>query len=488
MSEAAAPSRREIAALAAILAVAGAIRAATASYPLWFDELASLVFAGQPMSHLWSGWMVRESNPPLYYTLLRGWIALFGDGDRTLRLLSIAIGLGGIAAAWALARRLGGAAAGLVAAALLAVSAAHVAFSQEVRGYALAHTAALVATLAAAGFLERRRFAWLGPYVGAALVALYAHTTMVVFAALAGVTVLWLVRRDRRAALAWIGANAAILAGWAWWGWISLRQMAAPHTNFGWIAPPSLADALRMTEIAYLPPYVAPAGFAGHALLAALIVAIILVAWRDRRPAVILLAVLALGSPIALALLSQIRPILLPRTLWWASGPVVILVALAVSRARPPRLAVALTAALAVFEAAFLAHWLPARQLEAWPSALDAIARADPHAVVLVEGDAMALAAAHYRAPGLDLVVLDRAEDPTDRWGDGLWRGRRVDSAGAAALLRRQGRLFVLARGDHDPGDALRAAGRGVNWPAASEGEQPFVSAWLATPETRPAS
>jgi len=479
VNQAAAPSRREIAALAAILAVAGAIRAASADYPLWFDELASLVFAGQPITHLWSGWMVRESNPPLYYTLLRGWIALFGESDRTLRLLSVAIGLGGIAAAWALARRLGGAVAGLVAAALLAVSAAHVDFSQAVRGYALAYGAALLATFAAVGFLERRRFGWLALYAAATLVALYAHTTMAVFAALAGMTTLWLVRRDRRAALGWIVANVVILAGWAWWGWISLRQMAMPRTTFDWIASPSLADAARMTETAYLPPYGAPTGIAGHALLAALIVAIVMLAWRDRRPGIVLLAVLAIGAPIVLALLSQIRPILLPRTTWWGSGLAVVLVAVALSRARPQRLAVALTAALVLFEAAFLVHWLPARQLEAWPSALDAIARADPNAVVLVEGDAMALAAAHYRPAGIGLVALDRP-DPSDRWGDGLWRGRHVGPAGAAMLLRQHGRLFVLARGDHDPGAVLRAVGHGADWPAASGGRQPFVSVWTA--------
>ena len=113
-------ARREPAILGAILLAAAALRIATADYALWFDEFASLVFAHQPLDHLWSGWMARESNPPLYYTLLKGWIALVGEGDVALRLLSILIGLAGIATAWSIARRLGGRSAAILVALWLA--------------------------------------------------------------------------------------------------------------------------------------------------------------------------------------------------------------------------------------------------------------------------------------------------------------------------------------------------------------------------------
>ena len=255
----AAPSRRELGALLAILLIAAAIRILTADYPLWFDELASLVFAGEPLHRLWSGWMVRETNPPLYYSLLRGWIALFGDADRTLRLFSLLIGLTGIAAACAIARRIGGATAGLAAAALLAVSAAHVDISQQVRGYALADTAALVAMLGMVRFLDRERIVDLFVYAIAALVALYAHTTMIVFVALANVAVLLLVRR-RTALMSWLMANAIVALGWAWWGWITFVQATGAQSTIGWIAKPTFSQATAITEQAYLPTYLASSG------------------------------------------------------------------------------------------------------------------------------------------------------------------------------------------------------------------------------------
>jgi uncharacterized membrane protein len=244
-----AAARRELAALGAILIAAAAIRIATAGYSLWFDELASLVFAHQPQARLWSDWMIRESNPPLYYSLLRVWIGAFGESDRVVRLLSILIGLGGIVAGWALARRLGGAAAGLIAAALLAVSASHVAFSQEARSYVLAYSATLVALIGAADVLDHRRR---GPviYAAATLVALYSHTTMIVFALLAGATVAVMLRRSPRALAEWLAANVLIAVGWAWWAAISLRQMSAAYTNFDWIKQPSIRDAVDHTAIA----------------------------------------------------------------------------------------------------------------------------------------------------------------------------------------------------------------------------------------------
>jgi len=474
-------TRREIAALGAILIAAGAIRIVTAGYSLWFDELASLVFAHQPIGRLWSGWMIRESNPPLYYSLLRVWIGAFGESDRVVRLLSILIGLGGIVAGWALARRLGGATAGLIAAALLSFSASHVAFSQEARSYVLAHGATLVALLGTADILDHRRRGLL-VYAVATLVALYSHTTMIVFALLTAVTVAVLLRQFPRAFAEWLATNVVIAIGWAWWASISLSQMVAPHTNFDWIKQPSIRDAVDQTAIAYLPTFLAEIWPAGAVLLTGLAMVVAFVVRRDRRPIVVLLAVLVFVGPMTLFALSQIKPIFLYRTIYWANGPVTVLVALFVAGLAPSparrRILIALLATEALFMAAWLAFW----QLEEWPSALDAIASVDPHAVVLVEGDAMALAAAHYRpaASNLRIVELRPRSAQFDSWAQGLYHGTHVDAAGAAALLKARGRVFSLTRHGHDPSWALRAVGLDQPWTIASHGRKPLVWVWRA--------
>jgi hypothetical protein len=55
-----------------ILLGAAALRLFTSGYSLWLDEIAAVRFARQPLALLWSGWMAREANPPLYYSLLKG--------------------------------------------------------------------------------------------------------------------------------------------------------------------------------------------------------------------------------------------------------------------------------------------------------------------------------------------------------------------------------------------------------------------------------
>lgn len=464
-----------------VLLAAAALRIVTSGYSLWFDEIAATTLAHQPLELLWSGWMARETNPPLYYTLLKGWMALFGEGDAAVRSLSVAIGTAGIGAGWWLARRIGGTRAGLIAALLLATSAAHVDYSQEVRGYILAHTAALLGCAAMAAYLERPRVAPLCGYALAALVALYAHTTMVLFVALANLAMLWLLRRNRPGLAMWLAANAAIALLWSWWAWISLGQAAAGGAGFSWIARPDAIAALNMTAVIYLPLYLAAEKVAFAPLLAlAWLGGLAWFAARDRRPAVVLLATLAVAAPLLLWALSQKLPIFLPRTLFWAAGPMAVLVAVALASLPSSRIRLLLLGLLLALQVGALPRWLPAREPEAWPQAIAAIERIDPHAIVLVQGDAMGVATRHYLKPGLRMVIVPRPAGGPDRWAEGLVAAPHVDAAAARAMLVREGTVFTLARGDYDPGTLLAPVGLKQPLPAATRGRQPYLSRWRA--------
>jgi mannosyltransferase len=465
-----------------ILLLAAGIRIVTSGYALWFDEIAATAFARQPIGLLWSGWMVREANPPLYYTLLGGWGGLFGTSDIAAQMLSVAIGLVGIGAAWWLARRIGGTWAGLIAALLLAISAAHVDFSQEVRGYILAQTAALFGCVAMVAYLERPRWAPLAGYAVAALVALYAHTTMASFVALGNLAMLWLIRRDQRALVRWFAANLAVALLWSWWAWISLKQAAAGGSGFSWIDRPSLRDALDMTGAIYLPLYIASEKVAFAAVLAlAWLGGMVWIAMRDRRPATLLLAILAVGAPLLLWATSQAVPIFLGRTLFWAAGPMTVLLAVALADLKSPRVRLGLIVLLLALETGALLRWLPMRETEAWPQALAAAARIDPKGVILVEGDAMGVAAQRYIEPGgMQLAILDLPAANRDHWADGLTSAPHLDAAGARALLSRRGSLFTLKRGDYDPGRTLGPVGVEQAMPGATRSRQPGLSLWRA--------
>jgi 4-amino-4-deoxy-L-arabinose transferase-like glycosyltransferase len=410
--------------LALMLVAVAAFRIHTAQYSLWYDELASLEFARQPVARLWSSWMLRETNPPLFYTLLSGWIALVGQDDVAVRLLPIGIGMVGIGAAYGLGRAVGDAKAGLLAAALLSLSALGTDLSQQLRGYALAQLAVLLACTGMVLYLRRRTLGGLVLYGIATLIGLYTHTTVALFAGLAGVTMLWLLWSDRRAQARWLATNVAVLAGWGWWAMISVRQMTMPVTNIAWIATPSWRDAVAMTAQVYLPLYADRPGLAGTLLLAAMFAGLAVCAVRAARPEIRLLAVVTIGTPVLLFAISQRVPIFLPRTLSWASGPELVLVALGVTRI--PSLLVARAGGILLLglSAVGLANWLPNRERDHWDQAAALIARYRP-SLVIVGDDAVALAIHHYRADsgqrGPRPIVVQSAY--RERWADGLYAG-----------------------------------------------------------------
>ena len=109
--------------LAGLLAFAAIVRLANIGVPsLWGDELYSVSFSRIPMDMLWGDWMVRETNPPLLCSTLKGWIALFGEQDIALRVLTIIVGLAAIGGIFLFVRALHSTQAALLAVALAAVS------------------------------------------------------------------------------------------------------------------------------------------------------------------------------------------------------------------------------------------------------------------------------------------------------------------------------------------------------------------------------
>ncbi len=77
-----------------------------------------------------------EANMSFYYLLVRLWIN-FGDGEAWLRLLSAIFAIASIPVIYAIGTRISGKSSGLAAAVLLSLNAAHVAYAQEARSYAL---------------------------------------------------------------------------------------------------------------------------------------------------------------------------------------------------------------------------------------------------------------------------------------------------------------------------------------------------------------
>lgn len=440
-------------ALAAALLIALGVRAALSRYPLWYDELASVFFASQPLSRLWSGWMVRETNPPLYYSLLRFWIGAFGQGIATLRGLSILGSLAAIAVTYAGMRDRFGTRAGAVTALCMALSAHHLAFAEEVRAYAFLYAAVTVSffgLLRVADGGADARAGWIA-YVAGALAAIYLHTTAVLWPAAASLALFAVDQRfrpivgDRWWKLA--AADLAIIVGAGWWLAITAAQMRVPNGNIGWIDRPGWDQipALLVSSI-LLVRRVSD----GPELLLVAVGALSIwgaaATWNRRD---IRLAAACLGFAAALFVLASLKqPIMLTRTLFWLSiFPLVTLSAgVATLTGWPFRATVsALFAALAIN----LVQVTPTLPTEHWAEAARALAR-DPRAVVIVDGESMTVAMRMTCATALDaepcpfpILTLVRPNDDIDHWARGAVRE-------AAPTLPVDPDIYLFRRGLHD--------------------------------------
>lgn len=370
---------------------------------LWADEIASTKFAEEPLGKLWSQWMRRETNPPLYYSLLAGWTWLAGGGDATLRLFSFLAGACAIPLGWSMANRAAGPVAGAAAALLIAFDPMHVFFSQQVRGYAMGHTLALATLALTVALLDRpgdrlRRLALLAGYVMATLGALYVHTTFIVLPALLSAWVaIWTWRNPARRDLlgVWIVANGIVLLGWAWWASITWWQVRHA-TNLAWMQPVTLGGAVRAVGETYVPD--APV-LAKRIAQVALGIGVLAGAWHLRRSAALVLPLVALALPVILYGISLKSPVLLPRTLYWGTGPLLVTTAIGIGTLRPRLLGGALLVALLGVMAFDTLTHRDRTTPQAWAAVADTIREEDPAARVVVIGPPVAYALQRYCRP-----------------------------------------------------------------------------------------
>lgn len=442
---------------------------------LWRDEIASVALARLPLSQIWSAWMVHETNPPLYYTLLHVWIRSFGEGEFAVRSLSALIGTAAVVCAGALGRKLKSEEAGVIAALLMAVSALQIFYSQEARGYVLAATAALLSLTAAAELMLRLTGAskphnglaeysvWL-LYIVATTAALYAHTTMVLLPILTSACVAWFWitrgRTDVRFAGLWIGANLACVLLWSWWGWITVQQLGASNPNIAWMAFPTGGIILRTAEHLY---GLRRTGLTLMTLSAAmgllLVTAAIVGTIRMRHPAKWLLAGAAFAVPVALLAISLYRPVFIERTVFWAQSAFLVLVAAGLSTISRRSVR---WAAIAIVALALLADTIDSQRVlvkQPWREAVARI-KSDWHEgdAVLVSGAGAGVLIEHYCRQlvcAFPILAL-RNEGDEVTWAPDLFRGHSVDRRSLAGELHRYRRIWVPAEPTFDPQPELQ--------------------------------
>jgi mannosyltransferase len=309
---------------------------ALAAKSFWFDEGVSVAIARLDWYNFARILWRREANMSLYYLFLHCWLH-FGGSEFFVRALSVLLAIASVPVIYMLGRHLFDSRVGLIAAALLAVNAYHVQYSQEARSYSLM---VLLCLLSSLYFLKcmtapsrRNRTA----YILSSILAVYAQFFSGLLVIAQWVSLSFLEGQQPAAQ-----TRSRIRSDWRWIAFlISPVVIFIAATGTGplrWVQRPGLKDlwvfSLHLTGnggplllLAYVAACLAgllPASSARRARR------VLWEAWRYR------FLLLWLLLPILLTLaLSLIKPLFVPRYFVFCLPALLLLVACGVTRLRP---------------------------------------------------------------------------------------------------------------------------------------------------------
>jgi uncharacterized membrane protein len=458
-----------IALAVAAFALAFVLRIELISAPLSFDEFASLYFADRPFTDLWGWWMVRETNPALFYTLLKVWRMVVPDSVETLRALPIAISLAQIILLARFAHRTYGGLAAALAILLLALSPSDVFLTGDIRAYGLAKLAITVSFIGLVKALneeDARIGGWL-TYAGGAAIAIYTHTTMLLWPAVATLAVLAeaAISRDiPRGKLARLMiANLAVALLSVWELLLVIAQLRVHTANIAWIQPLSLEDFRDEITLQLLMQ-----STASSILMLGLMIFGIARTFRNRTTRLALFA--AVAGMIAFKAADQLHPVISDYTLHWAASFTVLLAAaaLAARRVSPSRIgariywiggAAVLTLVTAIGLVDFEGDdWLP--QPQDWGYTVRIVAQT-PGAALLASHESVGLVVEqacklefHQSGCPFPLVVMANPSQ-ADSWSFGGYSGRIMPVREVRTALGPARTVFAFSRYVYTPLESL---------------------------------
>lgn len=277
-----------------------------------------------------------EKTPPLGFVL--SWAtAHVGDPRVTVRLPSLLAGTALVPLAYLLGRRTVGGAAGLVAAALLALQPYQLFYATEARAYALVAFLAGLSTLCLLRALDTNRRGWWAGYVLATLGAAYTHY---VAAFVLAVELAWAAWTHRERLRELLVANGLVVLGLLPWlpSYLVQQSHSADEARrIALLAPPSASYFARINaQLFFGEPFAALRDLPGRVplalSLAALLGAIAFAVARGVRGArpsreAVLIGLLAAATPVGIAVLSARpdRSFMLPRNLIPSALPMALL-------------------------------------------------------------------------------------------------------------------------------------------------------------------
>lgn len=224
---------------------------------LWFDEIFGVHAARHEWGDMWRFLAADLVHPPLFYALLKIWIAVGGESLLWLRLFSVVLSVMSVAPLVLLARELRLTRASIVVSLILFASNGYlIKYAREVRMYSLALALSLASLYLFARLLNSRR-----DVDRRSLILLFVFNLALIYTHYYGWLVVvgeaaYLALADRRALKSFLPFVAALVA--CFMPWVAACLFAAGAggglaQNIGWIQRPTLDEVARFFALLHEP-------------------------------------------------------------------------------------------------------------------------------------------------------------------------------------------------------------------------------------------
>jgi mannosyltransferase len=216
---------------------------------LWLDEGYSVTWAKQEPSEMIEA-VSRDVHPPLYFLILHYWIALFGDAEFTIRLLSVIFGFIAIFMMCRVGSLIFDRNVGLLSSLILSLSVFHIHYSQEIRGYSLMVLLALFSMYFFIRLFQERKNSMSVLYILSSTLLLYTHFFgLLVIAAQNTYLILEFMLSRKRPSLGfvrWLLLQAILFVLFLPWLGFLVRQMQIVQSGafLGWLPVPTIISLI----------------------------------------------------------------------------------------------------------------------------------------------------------------------------------------------------------------------------------------------------
>ncbi len=304
-----------------ILAVGAALRLWTIGYSMpWLDEIHSLIYSRNTVAHLVDINRTTDIHPPMYFLILKGWTALFGESREAARALSTLASLGCMVLLFVIVRRYLGIPAALIATGFLATFPTSIHYAREIRMYPVLTLFFLLSFLFFQQLYDHAKASQTQPKLRLPILSLsgfsvclamtfYTHYSAAIFYMLYTLAAIYLFLRGDKLAFLWLFIGLFVATVLVAPQLIHLFASSLGDPDKGWMEATTFPLFYSMTLGAFryataLKPVVFIMFIAGFALL-----------WLQDRSLAIIILIFTAGGIILAAVIGIFEPIYLVRTI-----------------------------------------------------------------------------------------------------------------------------------------------------------------------------